>query len=159
MKIGNRKLKISRVTLYEHQGRPSMSTKGHLQERGREVSLVCRMLSVSYSTAKSTLMVRFNLEKVTYSHAWAQAFKRLIIHCNAGWDGTLQKYFSAEFCRSFLYTTENQREYKYHIACKHSNLTGLGTFLPTFLTKSWQSENSDKLEVQKFNSSSISTVY
>lgn len=126
-----------------------MSTKDHWQERGREVSSVCRMLSVSHSTGKSTLMVRFNLEKVTYSHAWAQAFKRLIIHCNVGWDGTFQKYFSAEFCRTFLCITESQREYKYYMACKHSNLTGLGTFLPTFLTKSWQSENSDRLEVER----------
>lgn len=79
-----------------------MSTKDHLQERGREASPVCRMLSVSHSTGKSMLIVRFNLEKVTYAHVWAQAFKRLIIHCSAGWDGTFQKYFSVEFCRNFL---------------------------------------------------------
>lgn len=141
MKIGNRKLKILRVTLYEHK-RPFAGEGQRSQLCLQDV--VCKSFNW-----ESMLMVRFNLEKVTYSHAWAQAFKRLIIHCNVGWDGTFQKYFSAEFYRTFLCTTESQREYKYYMACKHSNLTGLGTFLPTFLTQSWQSENSDRLEVER----------
>lgn len=50
-----------------------MSTNDHLQQRHP----VCRMPSVSHSTGKSTLTVRFNLEEVTYSHVWAQEFKTL----------------------------------------------------------------------------------
>lgn len=117
-----------RVTLYGHKW-PFAGEGQRSQPCLQDV-----VYKESHLLRKSMFSVKFNLEKATYLHVWAPKFKMLTFICNSllsGWDGAFCTYFSVEFCRTFLWTTESHRGYiyTYHISFEPSNLIGLGDFL------------------------------
>lgn len=111
-----------------------MGTNDHLQERGREVSPVCRMLSTRN-------VICLGSPCSLWSSTWKKSLIYMSVPKNlkcwllsdisllSGWDGAFCRYFSVEFCRTFLWTTESHRGYT-HITSASSPVIwlGLGTF-------------------------------